>query len=314
MKPLISVIVPVYRAEDYIEECINSISNQTYKNIEIILVNDGSPDKSGEICRKLKQADSRISVFDKENGGAASARNLGVQKASGEYIAFIDSDDIISPRYLEFLFDNLVRYDAEVSCCDYFETHYRNILIDSDKEISDENTLVLSGREACEKMMALGGNIVLISPCCKLCKSELIKENPFPEGHACEDEATCFKYYYFSRHVIMSNAKLYAYYQNPQSVMHGNAQKLHQDMLLAFKSRVEFFKGKNETHLEKIAINSLLSAHIAGCIQKGGKKSDELKKFAKEYGFSDKLLLKSKIKLAAFYLCPKLYIKFLNSL
>lgn len=314
MKPLISVIVPVYKAEKFLEECVNSIKNQSYRNIEIILVNDGSPDSSGMLCDTLGATDPRIKVFHKENGGAADARNFGAEKSSGEYIAFVDSDDLIAPDYLDFLFENLNKYRCEVSCCSYFETSNRKNLIDFNNEINKESTTVLSGRDACKKMMSLGGDIILISPCCKIVKNELIKNNPYPVGHACEDEATSFKYYYNSEKVIISNAKLYAYYQNPESVMHRNKDKLYYDSVLALKLRIDYFKEKNDIFLEKLAINSLLSAHISHCIIRDLKSSEELKAFSKEYLFSDKLLLKSKIKLIAFRICPTLYRKFLNSL
>lgn len=314
MKPLISVIVPVYKAEKFLEECVNSIKNQSYRNIEIILVNDGSPDSSGMLCDTLGATDPRIKVFHKENGGAADARNFGAEKSSGEYIAFVDSDDLIAPDYLDFLFENLAKNNAEVSCCGYYETSNRQSLSDFKKETEQAQSEVLTGRDACIKMISLGGDIVLISPCCKIIKSELIRNNPYPVGHACEDEATSFKYYYNSKKVVISSAKLYIYYQNPESVMHQDTDKLYADSLWALKLRVNYFKEKNDVFLEKLSINSLLSAHISYCIQKGLKNCEGLKAFSKEYLFSDKLLLKSKIKLIAFRICPTIYKKFLNSL
>ena len=116
-KPLISVVVPVYNVEKYLEQCVNSIINQTYDNLEIILVNDGSKDKSPYLCDELAKKDSRISVIHKENGGPAETRNVGTEKASGEYIAFVDSDDWIHPKYIEILYNNLKENNAEISIC-----------------------------------------------------------------------------------------------------------------------------------------------------------------------------------------------------
>ena len=113
---LISVIVPVYNIEsEYLERCLSSICNQTYKNLDIILVDDGSTDGSGDICDKFATEDNRIRVFHKENGGSSSARNLGIKEAKGEYIGFIDSDDYIEPDMYELLADAIVKFDAPMA-------------------------------------------------------------------------------------------------------------------------------------------------------------------------------------------------------
>ena len=115
---LISIIVPVYNVEKYIRRCINSILNQTYQYLEIILVDDGSTDNSGLICDKYAHMDNRITVIHKKNGGLSSARNTGIDIAKGAYIGFIDSDDWIAPETYEVLYRNLVHYDADVSDID----------------------------------------------------------------------------------------------------------------------------------------------------------------------------------------------------
>lgn len=117
MKPLISVIVPVYNCEKYLEKCVCSIINQKYDNIEIILVNDGSSDSSGSICNHLKNRYSNVKVFHQNNMGQASARNVGIIHACGEYIGFVDSDDWISDEMYEILYDKLQEYDAQIACC-----------------------------------------------------------------------------------------------------------------------------------------------------------------------------------------------------
>ena len=116
-RPLISVIVPVYNMQDYLETCMNSILGQTYENLEIILVNDGSKDSSPQMCDAFAEKDSRIKVIHKENGGLSSARNAGLDVATGDYIGFVDSDDSIRPNFFELLYDNLVKTDADVSVC-----------------------------------------------------------------------------------------------------------------------------------------------------------------------------------------------------
>ena len=103
-KPLISIIIPVYNAEKYLKKCLDSVINQTYKNLEIILVDDGSTDKSPEICDKYAEKDSRIIVLHKENGGVSSSRNAGLDIFKGEYLSFVDSDDYVEPDYIEYLY------------------------------------------------------------------------------------------------------------------------------------------------------------------------------------------------------------------
>ena len=114
---LISIVVPIYNVEKYLEKCINSIIIQTYKNIEIILVNDGSTDSSGKICDIYLKIDKRIKVVHKKNGGLSDARNVGIENAKGKYIAFIDSDDFLDSDFIEILYNLIIEYNADVSCC-----------------------------------------------------------------------------------------------------------------------------------------------------------------------------------------------------
>ena len=119
--PLISVIIPVYNVEKYLIECLDSVVNQTYKNIEIILINDGSTDNSGEICNKYSNKDSRIVVIHKDNEGVSAARNTGLDAAKGEYIGFVDSDDLISENYYESLYNCLIDNNSDVSVCNLYK-------------------------------------------------------------------------------------------------------------------------------------------------------------------------------------------------
>lgn len=116
---LISVIVPIYNVENYLRMCLDSIQNQTYKNFECLLINDGSPDNSAEICREYVAKDSRFRYFEKENGGVSSARNLGIERSEGVYITFVDSDDWVEPDYLEVLYSIIVQEKADISVSTY---------------------------------------------------------------------------------------------------------------------------------------------------------------------------------------------------
>ena len=121
---LVSVIVPVYKVEDYLRECIDSIINQTYKNLEIILVDDGSPDNCGEICEEYARNDSRITVYHKENGGLSDARNYGIARANGEFMTFVDSDDVIKANFVETLMGLIHKYDADIATAPF--VRFRN--------------------------------------------------------------------------------------------------------------------------------------------------------------------------------------------
>ena len=116
----ISIIVPVYNTEKYLSKCLNSLIKQTYKDIEIIVVNDGSKDKSLEIAKKIAKQDNRIKVFNKENGGLSSARNFGIEKASGEYIGFVDSDDYIKENMFEILYNMIKEANAKIAICGWY--------------------------------------------------------------------------------------------------------------------------------------------------------------------------------------------------
>lgn len=166
-QPLISVIVPVYKAEKYLDKCVKSIQNQTYRNLEIILVNDGSPDRCGEICDVLAKGDPRIRVFHKENGGQSSARNMGLDNMTGEYVGFVDSDDWIEPDMYQRLYSLCVMHNAQISCCgiqkDYLDGHivYFNPAYPQEKSVE-----LYSMDEALRESLANAK--ITYSPCDKL--------------------------------------------------------------------------------------------------------------------------------------------------
>jgi glycosyltransferase involved in cell wall biosynthesis len=117
----VSVIIPIYNVDQYLEKCLNSVLEQTYQLLEIILINDGSTDLSGSICEIYKEKDKRLIVIHKENGGLSSARNAGIEISTGEYIAFIDSDDFIHPEMIETLVRNATSFDADIAVCDFLK-------------------------------------------------------------------------------------------------------------------------------------------------------------------------------------------------
>ena len=146
MHPLISVIIPVYNVEKYLRECLDSVINQTYKNLEIILVNDGSPDNSGEICDEYARVDQRVIVIHKENSGVSSARNTALDIAKGEYISFIDSDDFVDRHFYEILYNNLIQYNADIAMVDT-KRFYLNQQINKD-QVPQPNSMLSAEHEA----------------------------------------------------------------------------------------------------------------------------------------------------------------------
>ncbi|MEE1239491.1 MAG: glycosyltransferase [Acutalibacteraceae bacterium] len=304
-KPLISVIVPVYKVEQYLERCIRSIISQTYQNLEIILVDDGSPDKCGEICEAFAQNDSRIRVYHKENGGLSYARNFGAERACGEYITFIDSDDYIAPNYIEYLLTLLKKYNADISACCMTETYEDTADYRRNDEIPNERILV--GKEACRELF---GNLysVLVTACGKLYKSNIVKKYPFPVGKIHEDEATTCKYYYEADRVAVGNKCLYAYYQNPESIMHTKGNTLSPDILWSFEHRAEFFEEHNERKLANISWNFILNYFVHDSINNQGRSDNIVKTFAK----GKRVGLKTRLEVILYSISPLFYRKLLD--
>lgn len=181
--PLISVIVPVYNIEKYLERCVESIRNQTYTNLEILLVDDGSTDSSGAMCDSLAKKDERIRVLHKENGGSSSARNAGIAQARGAYLGFVDSDDYISPDMYELLYNAITEYDAEVAQAGRDEIDEQGNYLPNICEPPKEKVFIESGEFLREMLMHRGD----CSFCTKLVKRELFEIGTFPEGELNED-------------------------------------------------------------------------------------------------------------------------------
>lgn len=169
-KDLISIIVPVYNAEAYIKRCIESILNQTYKNIEIILINDGSIDKSGDICETYANVDNRIIVRHTENKGVSSARNLGISIANGKYIAFVDADDFVSPIMYENLHKALILYNANIAACRIKK--YNGLIFKKNK---NDEIKVLNSLESMKFLLNLD-NGYACGPCNKLYKKDIVNK------------------------------------------------------------------------------------------------------------------------------------------
>lgn len=181
--PLISVVIPVYNIEEYLERCVNSVCQQTYSNLEIILVDDGSTDGSGRLCDKLAEKDERIKVFHKENGGSSSARNLGLLQAKGEYIGFVDSDDYVSPQMYELLSNAIKKHGADIAQIGRDEIDANGNILPNICEPPKQEEFVESEAFLKELLLHKGD----CSFCTKLLKKQLFEGAQFPIGELNED-------------------------------------------------------------------------------------------------------------------------------
>lgn len=238
--PLISVIAPVYKVEQYVRNCIMSVQNQTYKNWELILVDDGSPDDSGKICEEYAVKDNRIKVIHKENGGQAQARNRGLSLSRGKYVTFLDSDDFLHPDCLNYMVGLAENYEADIVQCDFTrgtETTFPKISYIEKIVMTDNHSVFLQGR----------ANVIM---CGKLYKKGIVDAQRIREGRHFEDDYTTWKWYYAAKRIVVSNRTLYYYTENPMSTMAQHQKKLSFDFLGAYDERIKFFLGTGEKDLE----------------------------------------------------------------
>lgn len=235
---MISVIVPVYKVEKFLPFCVQSILAQTCSDWELILVDDGSPDRCGEICEQFARQDGRIRALHKENGGLADARNAGTAVAQGEYITYIDSDDWVAPQLLERLLEQAKITGADVVVCDMAKT--------DSEEMTFENTNAgpksFTGPQAMEAMLYQTGFDT--SACGKLFRAELCQKNLFPKGRLYEDLFTIYKMLFAAQTVVYLPQVLYAYRKNPDSIMYRKFDRRNLDELDAADA-IEAFMQEN---------------------------------------------------------------------
>lgn len=246
MIPEISVIIPVYNVENYLDRCLNSIINQTFTNIEIILINDGSTDNSGDICDFYKKKDKRITVIHKHNEGASIARNKGLNVARGKYISFIDSDDWIDENMLSRLYDIIIDNNADISECKYIET-FDNININQ----PEERIYVASNIQASEFLYKNSdyGSIVLWN---KLYKIELFEDIRFPDKKICEDQFVTPQLYLKSNKIVFTNQIYYYYVQSENSVMRSNFSLRKLDSIESFRETKKLYRENGLNHISKM--------------------------------------------------------------
>lgn len=232
-KGMISVIIPVYNMEKYLERCVSSVIGQTYPHLEILLVDDGSTDSSADLCNKLAAEDSRIRVLTKENGGQGSARNWGIEQACGEYIGFVDSDDWIHPDMYRILLENLCQYDADISAC-------RTIRVKDAVQANDntdDSVRTFDNQTAMLHHLELDGGMGQC-PVDKLYRRKLFDGIRFLELRGYEDAGTIFKLIAASNRVVYQNSALYYYFMRENSTMTRPFSEKDMDRVRAYHEMV----------------------------------------------------------------------------
>lgn len=235
---LISVIVPVYNVEAYLRRCLNSLQKQYYKNLEIIVVDDGSTDQSYRIAKEYEFQDARFKVVQKANGGLSSARNFGLQYVSGDYISFIDSDDFISEDYYSLMM-NYINKDTIVMC--YFQRFTK------EKELNrfDEYKVKSYTSQEALNLLYSDDYVQTVIACNKLVPKDLVQKNLFPLGVIYEDEATTYKWLDQCKTVTIVTKPMYYYFIREGSITKIKYHKRRFDYLQALKDRVSYFSNHN---------------------------------------------------------------------
>ena len=236
---MISVIVPVYNVEKYLEECLDSIQNQTYSDIEVILVNDGSLDNSKDICEKYCKEDNRFKLINQANQGQSVARNHGVAASTGEFIAFVDSDDIIRQDYLEVL----IRYmSEEVDIVEsQFTVHKKEFFNESSKAIS-----VIFEGDSEEAVKAVPKHVLSVNPVTKLYRRSIVEAVPYLEGVIFEDIYSGIGMLKYIRKIIKLDYVGYYYRQHSSSTMHQKFTEKNLDVFTVSDKLVEMYSDREE--------------------------------------------------------------------
>lgn len=277
MEPLISVIVPIYNVEKYLNKCVDSIISQTYKNLEIILVDDGSPDNCPKMCDEYVQKDNRIKVIHKKNGGLSDARNAGIDAANGEYIAFVDSDDYIEVNMYEKLYNVIKEYDANIAVCS------RYIVSEKGERYSyishDADVLNMDAREALKRIFSFKD--FDMSACDKLYDIKLFENIRYPYDKLNEDYYVTPQLFHRSKKIVYIPVPLYNYLQRNGSIT--KSKEVKTDVLEASNYLFDFYK-KNYNDILYVADTMVAFAYISIAnrhIANSKEMNKELKKEAK---------------------------------
>lgn len=285
MEPLISVIVPAYNAQKYVERCVKALLNQTYKNLEIVLVDDGSKDGTYELCKKMEALSDKVIACTKPNGGAASARNFGLSRIRGEYVAYMDVDDTVLEDYIAYLYQLIKKYDADVAMCDCYKMSTKETM---PTNFSEGEVHVFNQTEAVGSLFYRTG--VTGYPVLKLWKAQIIQNGLFPEDMLYgEDFVYVYEMLKRCSKVVYGEKVTYIYYQNTDSVnRHTNYPQLVHSWNVFSQELLQDITEKYPA-LEKavIAKNYILAIDFYNRIDKRNDKENlrkRLREYIKKYG------------------------------
>ena len=307
----ISVVIPVYNVEDYLHYAIDSLVNQTHKNFEVLLINDGSTDNSGKLCDKYAQEYDWIRVFHKENGGLSDARNYGVLKATNEWIFFLDPDDYIEPFTFELLTLIRAKYQADlistkVQTTNEYEKYFA-------EQFNLESSQRVTKEEALELM--LEDKVATVSACAKLYKKQILEMRPFPIGKIYEDFFVVAEHLRLAEQIVISPVVTYHYYRRPGSIV----QSQFTDKRFAFFEAGEYNRNQIKQFYSGNSVEKALnlkivqgSFHISEAAASTDTKAlrnivKKVRSFYWSIIFDSKASVKFKVKYSWFLLTPNLY-------
>lgn len=315
MHDLISVIIPVYKVEKYLCRCVDSVLEQTYTNMEIILVDDGSPDNCPVMCDEYARQDSRVKVIHQENAGLSGARNAGIDMAQGQWLAFVDSDDYLAADFLERLYQACVDTGSSLSVCRWEYVRGETI-----PEHGTGETRVYTGREMLANLYVPDGAYFVVV-WNKLYRKELFEDIRYPLGRIHEDEATTYRIYDKVKKAAYVDRSLYGYFVTPVSITRGFNPK-RMDWVTAVAERLDFFEQKGYTELMVPGLQALADGSIdiwfglRDQLPGSEKQQEEIRTLIREglrrvkkYG---KFPLRTEIGYRLFLTWPGLYRKLLN--
>lgn len=256
---LVSVVVPIYKVEKYLDRCVKSIINQTYKNIEVILVDDGSPDNCPKMCDDYKKKDKRIKVIHKKNGGLSSARNVGIQNATGKYICFIDSDDYIEKDYVKRMYEVISKEKLDFVVCNYNRVYDNKI-------------------QKCEVDKFKTENFITPAAWNKMYKKSLFDKISFPEGLYYEDLGTFPRLYCHGNKYKIVEGYLYNYVQNSNSIMYQTNNKIF-DIYKIFDLNYDYIKKYNKELILNLEMAYIFHVIVGTTYRNAKSKDFNYKKF-----------------------------------
>lgn len=318
---MISVILPVYNVEDYLHYAMDSLEKQTYKNFEIILVNDGSTDNSGKLCDEYSEKYSNVKVFHKENGGLSDARNFGVQKAKGEFITFLDPDDYLEAYSLELLAGIQEKYNCDIVSTRVKATELYNVYSNYSLMKRDfENVTHMDNDVFLEE--ALYDIVATVSACGKLYRKSIL-EIPFPKGRIYEDLYIISEHVGKANKIVHTPLQIYNYYKRQGSIVNSKFTSKQYDFFDAINHNRGIIKGKynNKQNLE----NAVNAKEVAGGLKicntayltnlnDVNKINSILKKNKMSFLLNKRINIKFKIKYILFTLFPKIFYRIKNIL